>query len=277
MALKYFQYISKSKIDLLHQQVLTNRNNFSDISPKISFAGLEFGINLKREGLQDGNLFSNTVALITSLYKQDLIKPITDETKITLVNYYHIESTWHHGLMKWRDSRIELPLVEAYCVFRLVGDALILLIGSPSHLLGYIDATQTQNLNVIRSTTSLMYNSIYRVMGYYVNNPEDTTRIDEEIFISDIRELAFSLDLGTFCLQEVIKLPLKTVDTVFKIYSQYDLRRNAARIAQYAGEEERRGNLRYEMLLDPIKKAEIVGLFKFRNLYIGSPLYTAIP
>lgn len=81
MDIKYFYYISNSKVEMLSQQTRRRLLNFPSISPKVEFGGLSLGIDYKAKDAQTEELIEKTVSLVKALSRMKKVRPLSRTLK----------------------------------------------------------------------------------------------------------------------------------------------------------------------------------------------------
>src|SRR5215813_10973634 len=96
MTPKYFHYISKPKVEMLLAQVRRRPLALLSFNPKLEFAGISVGADLKSE--PNKGLVTDTLRLLKTLKKQRAITAVEAEHELDSRNFYHSEEIWRHGL-----------------------------------------------------------------------------------------------------------------------------------------------------------------------------------
>ncbi|MBN8656367.1 MAG: hypothetical protein J0M11_11565 [Anaerolineae bacterium] len=133
--LRYFQYISENKVNILFSQ-LNNDSGLLNINPKIEIAGISLGINYSNKTETDLNsqLIDKTIKLITKLEKKKILKPIAEIENFENGYYFTDTSNWQNGLFSLRDKSYE-EISVTYTLWKKHQDFIVLLIGSPLNVL----------------------------------------------------------------------------------------------------------------------------------------------
>jgi hypothetical protein len=277
MKIKYFYYISKTKVDMLLDQVHRRHIKLPSISPKIEFAGLSFGVEV--ESQVNGSLIQDTLSLVKSLEKERLIKELRDCSTLDTTAFYHDDGLWLSGLFSF--GAIFHVLVTTYLMWTQHKDSMIILVGSPLHILGekvvregvFTPSTGRAQLELMKFVENhfktdaecLVRRSTH--MDYEIE-AERKRAYEQGLFANSLRDFYVitseetdPVSLGLFCLRHVQRLPQSRVDTVFKVFRRYDL--SPIQETDSIGESLNR-------------QAEQVNLWNYTTIYLGSPIYTAL-
>jgi hypothetical protein len=264
---KYFRYISKSKVDMLANQYQISKANITDVKPKISFLGFEFEVGFGSQLSNTDSLIPKTIQLFKELAKDELVKPLNNSSELSTTLFYEDTDFWHNGIIAWEakddDETPQLrPMFDAYFAMKVMGDSLILLIGSLPNIIGNTNADSRQI--VYTMSTELIFEKILRNSIREVVEAEQSKKtISDDVFTK--REGAGVIKLATFCLRKKYELPKMKLNTTFKIFHQTKVRKIIGKLAQL-------DSVIINSLLNSAKDA---GVFEFSNFYIGSPIYTA--
>jgi hypothetical protein len=276
MTIKYFFYVSKTKVDMISAQLPTKRFSLDKFEPKVEFAGATLGITYQGNEVTNLDLISRTIKLISQIDRQKLTKPLSTIAKSSTSFFYHDENEWFHGLYSFRNLRNPAfrgtslypkkdPLVVIYVMFRIQGRKLFLMFGSPNHILGEkevnygtvnkpIELTTMRTLHLFQSFKDVEETAWH---NWDTDSEEETISPDMELVFPRRRaEKPASMQwevprdmpngkgylLSRFCLKELVNLPRVRIDTLLRIYSVYE---------------------------HPSPEWE--------SLYLGSPIYTALP
>ena len=257
MELKYFRYISKTKVDMLYDQVTSQKSGFFQFSPKISLPGFQIELGLRGDAEQSDRLIKRTAKLLKILHKRKLLESLSGGKELLLDKLYKDSGAWHTGLYKWivQEEAEEKPEsfseILAYFAFRTLDDSLLLLIGSPTHVMGGTGINEQRT--IYYDSTEYMYDIHLRNrVGRVVNADDKSSRLPR--LLSDDDE--YTLNLGVFCLGTLTRLPLTQTETVFKLYEYRKLEKSLEEVVY-------------------LEAARDLGVFSFEGIYVGSPLYTA--
>lgn len=298
MDIKYFYYISETKVDMLYSQF--KQFKLPKVKPKISIAGLELEANIESPTFD--NSVTKTTQLLKAMNNQGLIKPLPSESRaIDTESYWHDKQVWHSGIYSFGEPRGDN--IASYFLWRKFQNSLILLVGSPANILG--EKTVEGSALVLGRTPGILEElfSFSKLIVEYIQPDENVTVLSMRGVKTEIKEVAEdpkqkqqilnspitklnwknienqkvknlsdfdkhiynpapsrALSLGVFCLKYLCDLPERDVDTVFKIF--YKLEMNAP-----------------DDLPFWIKELSSLGmsdLEKVRTILIGSPLYIAL-
>lgn len=280
MNTKYFYYISKTKVDMLLSQLRRSKLAIPKITPKVGVAGIEIEAEISSQARQ--GLIRDTVSLLTLMTKRKLIKELAEDPAINTRSYWHDESTWFNGLFLFR---VEVDLAT-YFLWKVFQDAIILLIGSPQNILGekivrdgvqipgtsgmYDQILRFVDRNIQPDDIVLATDKRYQDHPYYewLNLPSVVLELaSDAIFLDEFESLPSSskaLSLGFLCLKHLIGLPQSEIDTVFRLFQEYDL-------------EHPRDLLNWGSVLGGFPHiTEQLKLVDVRRVFVGSPIYTAL-
>lgn len=344
MNLKYFYYISRTKVDMLLPQLQRRIISIPKISPKVGLAGITIGADLEKD-TKDG-LINDTLTLIKKLQKKKLVKPISESMDTD--TFYHDSGTWFNCLFSFRN--ITSPLFVTYILWRSYGGSIVILVGSPANILG----KEVIREGIFVPTSSLAINDFFSFVDLYIKTDDQCLscvstpefrkfsggKIDEFRFligrdfeVEDIKEkksekkeynnpvealldhfsihkykheqhilrdsfdywetLPNGLPLGLFCLMFLMKLPKNNIDTIFKVYRKLDLSysdeipdkyidgKPIKRLKYTTSKEGKKIELDPQLIIEKgrnklIKQAEELGLLKYKNIFLGSPIYVAL-
>src|SRR6266536_2804241 len=134
MGLKYFEYISKSKVDMLEVQ-LRRRSFIRRIVGKVSAFGVT--AELSADNNADESLVQRSLILMRAMDKRSLRHPMNEEAEFNTSTFYEDRAEWSHGLFTFsgRSGGGNASIIS-YLVWRRWNDAIILLAGSPLNVLG---------------------------------------------------------------------------------------------------------------------------------------------
>ncbi len=262
---KYYLYISKSKVDMLYDQLQKKKFPVSEIAPKISSSVVSVELGIKREAQNSKLLFKRTHALTKQLEKEKLIQPLENTEKLKSSFFYADEGVWNSGVCTW-----DYEGVKSYVVMKTHGDMIILLVGSLSNLIG----TKSAKVRKIPSgSESAIPTSGEFIEDYLPTHVRTIIEADKRegsrIFfrVNPSYEDTYPFYVGQFCLSNMRYFHEKSMEVLFKVYMNYDLRKNMIKVLRrHFPEEQTQVSLFF-------KKNDLVN---YRYLYIGSPLYTAL-
>jgi hypothetical protein len=273
--MKYFYYISETKIDMLESQLSTYRNLWPDIAPKIDISGFAIATEFKSQ--KTDNLIQRTLKLIKKLNKKNLIIPFDEWSGARLHHkFVQDESDWYCGL-------ISVDQKVMYVLWRFWQDAIILLAGSAAHIIGETIKTQEFNDNQVGTygTWELIFSlevqsALEEDGGKPLVESLSTKRLDETLFLDKPKDLPPKLimnrvatisrdidpvSLGWLCLNHLIKLPKYRIDTIFRVFNQASFRRS--------------DKLIWDKLMRTFLSNKDIEHEKYSTIYIGSPIYTS--
>ena len=282
MNTKYFYYISKTKVDMLLSQLSHSKLAIPKITPKIGVAGIEVEAEISSQARQ--NLIKDTLSLLRLMTRRKLIRDLAKDPVIDTGRFWHDEGIWFNGLFLFR---VEVDLAT-YFLWKVYRDAIILLIGSPLNILGekiVRDGVQIPGTsgacdqllrfvarNIQPDEIVLATDKRYQGHPYLarLNLPGVTYGVANDAHLDSRLEFLPSkpkaLSLGSLCLKHLMYLPQSEIDTVFRLFHEYDL-------------EHPKDLLDWGSLLSSVSHtamAEQMGLINVRRVFVGSPIYTAL-
>lgn len=278
---KYFYYISKTKVQMLMPQMA------AAVRPNLSSITLSG---------QD-NLVSDTLTLISSLTSTKLLSPVPSSEPLSHGSFYEDLADWHSGLfsLNWMGNK---PSV-VYAMFRVVDEAIVLLVGSPNNILGekivsaeyFVPGTSGAQIEILNYVSKMfdvkepvaVTEGAVHTYSYRGPVPEQTNspirnpfRASKSDWYRDqegpdfMRHGWLSSDeekkgdsLAILCLSQLRKLPCQKLDVAFRVFSTHQIS-NPDESFEYGFKRKH-----YEM-------AKNLGLYRYKTLYLGSPLYTAL-
>ncbi len=298
MSIKYFYYISETKVDMLYSQL--KQFTFPKVKPKINVAGLELEANI--ESPTYDNLVTRLTQLLKLMNNQKLIKSVPNELQIIdTESFWHDKQVWHSGIYSFGEPKGDS--IASYFLWRKFQNSLILLVGSPANILG--EKTVEGSALVLGRTPGILEElfSFSKLIMDYIKPDENITVLSKRGVKAEIKETAGNpkekqqilnspitklnweninnkrvknlsdfdkhlyspvpsraLSLGVFCLRYLFDLPERDVDTVFKLFYKLEMKTP-------------------EDLPIWIKELNLLGmsdLEKVRTVLIGSPLYIAL-
>lgn len=290
--MKYFYYISKTKVEMLQAQVDKPKFSISSISSKLGFGPASVTVAAEK---QNHTLVANTLKLLKTLENSRSIRPSDSLSKLDTAHFYHDQGIWKSGLFTF-DSWCNNPTV-IYALWRELERALILLVGSPNNILGdkivvgdyFVPGTSGAHLAILKYVGNVLCTDELvavrtgpsETYGRNVPVPElSNSKIilpksfesrkqlqrrnleeEDDLYCHEER----GLTLGCLCLRQLKVLPESHLDLVFRMFSTYDIPNE--------DEVERFGSWKPE---ERLAKARTLGLFKYDRVYLGSPVYTAL-
>lgn len=263
----YYQYISKTKIDMLYEQLNSKGSKITpQLSPIVKTPVVEFGLEVKREANNQDTTIHRVINVLKKLNENKLLKPLSGTVQLESKYYYQDKHDWHNGLVTWKDFH-HGPM-NAYFLLRKQADSLILLIGSSIHILGEIVTTPTMNFP---STDWIDMYELRNWIAEWAKSDEKFNKFNGLQLPSPQKEDWYSLLLTRYALNEIQELPVSKTMLTFKIYKHYDIGKSIRELAKTSNNSPSSGLLAKDILADFMKGE----LFRVRHLYLGSPLYTA--
>ena len=275
-SLKYFYYISKSKMEMLFPQ-----------------------FNL----LSNGNVVSDILNLSNVLSIHGLIEDSFQQLSLKTSSFYHYSGVVKQGLFS---TNYFYNLDTTYLLWTIFENSLILMFGSPRNILGNefawkgvdIAPTSQQFLhlsifldNIIETNDSWSQN-LNEEYGYssmlkrphFDSQPRkiisENKRLQSRLWYDrgylSVAYLATKKNkkatgAGLLCFQLLKDLPDSNIDTIFKIFSHYELSDKDSQLLKEIYRTEFSSNQ------DIIERDQaIVYNWNLKNVYIGSPLYVSI-
>jgi hypothetical protein len=267
---KYYYYASKNKIEMLEAQF--EKWDVSKISPKLELAGVSIGTDI--EVKDNSHLIKRLSRLIKIMNHKKIIQSLSQgeiEAKIFGFGYYQEESDWHNGLVSFGSE-------VSYVLWKLWNDYIILLVGSPAHILGERFVTES-NERPFPMMTPRLIERLYFLADSVHDNSVQAQRLSEEgknktFFLEEEKiksdspiilasQEANPLGLGILCTQHLRNMPQSKIDTVFTLFKKYTFVRPDdlpiwIKSLQNYSDETIRGKLE-----------------KCKGVFTGSPIYTA--
>lgn len=251
---------------MLYEQLGSKGIGLLEFTSKIGVQGLGVELGVKKDESIDSSLIRRTHKIIMGLEKNKMLKSLTKyRRKVSTKEYYLDTSLWHTGLYSYMSNTSELnkPNTEkmAYFAFKRRGNSLILLAGSPNHLIG--SRNVDKQFEQTEGTDFFLYRKhIFQHLLSYVSAEEKPGNPQTIFELMQNEDLPYPLYLTSFCLLDLQELQETTIETAFKIYFQYDIGKLSRNLPE---EESLLTYLRRNIKLD-------------RGwLYVGSPIYTALP
>jgi hypothetical protein len=270
VTLQHFTYISSTRLTGLEAQVRSRFSAFG-LSAKASIPGIaEVGAELS--GKPADTTVARTLALTAKLRKRSMVLPLAGAGELGTAKLYHDVSPWAHGLFAFSgDTSLNAGVrVFSYLAWRRWNDSLLLLAGSPTNVLGE---------NVVREgvwaygTTGtwdliLQFTEAFNTDEFTIAQTVQTSASEAPgaPLSLDLMDLPRGLGLAMFCLRHLSRLATNQLDTMFRITRRIDLGPPRT--------------LPQQMIADlghtAVAAQQANFLRNCRNVYIGSPLYTAI-
>lgn len=245
------------------------------------------------------NLVSDALTLLSSLAATKLLSPLPASGLLSHDGFYEDVGNWHSGLfsLNWMENT---PTV-VYAMFRVLKDSFVLLVGSPNNILGekvvsaqyFVPGTSGAQIAILRFVSSMfdveepvaVTEGEVETYGYIGPVPEQTNspirnpfsvswgdrppyRYPEEpSFIGEFgfhsKEKKKGECLAVLCLSQLHKLPLTRLDLAFRVFSTAQILRPD-------------GPFRYDYERERFEELEKLGVYRYKTVYLGSPLYTAL-
>jgi hypothetical protein len=261
MSIKYFYYISKTKIDIIEAQVQATPFALSEISPKVEIAGVSMGMDLKSQ--QNDNLIKRTLSLLNAMEKKRLVRPIVDVTDLDNLAFYHDEAVWFSGMFSFKRSDMfshdykDATLLDCYLLWRIWGDSIIFLAGSAQNVLGNLAIDG----GIVLPQTLTLLDSFFRFV-------EQLTRIEETgetpQYTMEHSRHPGGLRFANFCVEYLSELPQRRLDTVFWLLEKSDFDHRADLPRWFAN------------TIKKLPHKQQAHLERCRRVYVGTPLYTSL-
>ena len=293
--MKYFYYISKSKVDMLQAQASKSRFNLASISSKLGIGAASLSLSAERKA---HTLVGDTLSLLKSLETKRAIRSSATLPRLKKTCFYHDRGIWKSGLF-WFDSTCSQPTV-IYALWRVLKRSLILLVGSPNNILGekvvagdcYVPGTSGAHLEILRfiddsfRLDEAVAVRTKKAYTYGSDAPVPEASNSPIIFPAapKSREEAFSrmhsreardnlrfdpnekgVNLAFLCLRQLSQLADTHIDTVFRIFSIHDISKPDQIDSSWPAYRDQ-----------IVEEAEALGIFDFERVYLGSPVYTAL-
>lgn len=254
------------------------------INPKVSVAGVEIGASAQSQ-MPTKDLASKVHTLTQKLKREKSIESVQRDSQFDSDKFWLHSGEWHNGLYVFGADDGD---VVAYFLWTTVDDILVLLVGSPTNVVGEKIANSGANLYGTHSTWLAVLRFLDRTVGSSKDilvSAKETKKAtaDSETLQSielqlhpDVRiqlmtELVYgrqitsrSIALGVFCLKYLSWLPRNRVETIFKIIYQDDIEDPQELL------ESKFGNW------DPATENALSDLKRYKRLIVGSPLYSAL-
>ena len=245
--MKYFHYVSRSKVEMLAPQLRRPKWFFKIIS-KVTLGIISVGADIEKRD-DDTALIKQLNEVLEGLEKKKLVREIHDGTALDDASYVHSNAIWRHGLFYfkgglpefWRSEQGQEEVrVITWTTFR---DAIVLLVGSPNNILG--DKSAPKGLFVLGTggvaqtvqhlVASFETDELNSITSEFQQKAPEFSNImigSQQRYVSTafVRELLpllggntdwFSLSLAQFCLTYFSDLPQARLETVFRVFSRH--------------------------------------------------------
>jgi hypothetical protein len=287
MQIRTFYYISEAKVAMLEAQLARRRFLSLSFTPKMEVAGLSVAAELK--GTPAEHLAARTAALVERMRKKKLLRPLNDAAELQTAGFYRDHAEWFNGLyaFKGRDGPDQRAVrVVSYLLWRRWKDALILLAGSPVHVLGErvvrdgvwaygTTGTWAGMLNFVRNNLAPDEPDPAGVEegspapedagGFLPWTEWDAAAPDDgnPTLSFEPAEYPDGLALAVFCARHLTRLPREPAETAFTVVRRLDLN---------PGADPLRWSREVRRVLPGGGPLTLNGL---TTVYVGSPIYTA--
>lgn len=270
---------------MLYSQLLKKGFKFPDISPKITVPGFEATFNIQgKEDKQQDDLYRKAQIVLSTMEKTNSIKALQyQEPYIKFFN--HDKDKWHCGILaedffpsyheqngNKENFEHQRSIEGAYINFKIHRDSLILLIGSSNHLIGesdyHLDSTMPSRP---MGTNRLLFNVPQFIQAY---EKYDGWWASKSAPIRYPSSAGYCLSLSEICLRKFVEYPESELEILFMLYQKFDLRKTARELSRDISRED-------SIVMESTRhwlesKVSKTDMLKFRYLYIGSPIYTAL-
>lgn len=287
---KNYYYISQTKLDVLEPQ-LKSRARWLEITPKVELPGVSIEARFKST-LPAENSVQRLLTVLDQLRSRQLLQPLSQAQTLGGNLFYSDTAEWYHGLFAFKGSLglgDEAVRAMSYLLWRPWEDRLVLLAGSPLHIVGekivrrgvaiYGTAgtwasvmnlatqnfgTGEPNLAALGSSAPRTATPIRDELPWLAADADELERT-EETLPPDLPVASEALSTALLCVRYLSRLPKSTIELVFTPYRRLDFHRRAD-LPHWAA----------ALLNAPDSAAPLVDFFwRCRTIYIGSPLYTA--
>jgi hypothetical protein len=287
---KTFYYISQTKIELLRPQ-LDPAISLPEISPKIELPGLGLGVDFKL-ATPDKSLVRSLLELLKKMKKRKLLRPLAETQKLESNLYYTDTAEWYHGLFAFRGALGlgDRPVrVISYLLWRPWNNAILLLAGSPQHIVGeaivregvYVYGTSGTLASILSFASQTLETGEPNLVGAgpqrsvahpgvetlpWLKADAETLDVGEETLPPELPAASEALATGLMCVRYFSRLPKSCLELAFTPFRRLKFNRQAD-LPRWAS----------ELLNAPGLPDSLIDFFwKCRAIYIGSPLYTAL-
>ena len=282
LRLKYFYYVSHPKIKMLGSQLrLRSHESAKDVIREVG-------------------------EITEALQSRGMIEELAIERGIETGRFYLSTDTWHHGLFYFKQFNNTIIGVM-YALWRTHGDSILLLTGSPEHILGekivrhgiFIPSTgaitelagiaQALSVDEPALVTAEEKTGPWRYTlppGYDIRARAANDEVDEFSYRFQLpwgrKPAAFSLAM--LCFRQLADLSCMRLEVLFRLFSkestaflslQNDLDALRDRWLKSCGKPE---SLAREQALWQQIELQLVDhqLQKYKHVFVGSPIYTAL-
>ncbi|MEW8626868.1 MAG: toll/interleukin-1 receptor domain-containing protein [Candidatus Thiodiazotropha sp.] len=283
--------------------------------PKLQMIGTQLG--LAPSGLSVKELTDSTNEITAALEKKGSIKRLVTGQKLQTGQFYISTNSWRQGLFYFsagRRGRNNLVTGVMYVLWTMQDDSILLLTGSPEHILGekvvreglFVPGTSGAVEEVFRIAKHLSVDEpalltgdnigpspfhYGDVPGYEIHEGTSNSSEDEVSRRFSLpygwRDESNALSLALFCFHHLSSLPATRIETVFRLFSSESAVGPSLREEATAVREKW---LAYNFISkDPDRLAEEQAaweridktldgfpLDQCKHVHIGSPLYTAL-
>ena len=264
--LAFYRYISQSKVKMLLSQFPAGSRLLAADGPQ------------SHDDVENRRLIVQLKVLLRELEDEQMISQLPFDSNLSS-SFYGSKEKWRNGLF-YIDSIGDSTAV-IYCAWKPHADSLIILVGSPSNLIG--DAVARSGLtiatsgNAIECLWTLGMDRAYDTDGPFLDETCDRqhTFPIERLRPKHCFDFIDSPAIRTaaFCLDSLVDLPEMPIDTVFRIYTTMTTpAENLFEELEIASKQWKKSS----DLSSALKRASEIGLDKYRTVHIGSPLYTAL-
>ncbi len=283
---------------MLNSQLEHKKFQFLDFNPKVEISGISVGANVRAKN--NGGLIDDTLSVIEKLNKKKFVKRLDQVSTLGKNSFYYDNSLWFNGLFFYNIGEIK---IASYFVWKYWENSIILLVGSPLNIVG----ERTMQEGIYAPGTHLSWDSVisFMVQNFQtdennlvgVSIPENADYGDKQLFakilamdsnVDSERILIGSqykakphdemlsiyqksgkyklgaLDFGLFCAKYLSALPQSDVDILFKVTRIMDLNRPTD-LPEWISIFNRFS-----------AQANLKGMERYRRIYLGSPVYTAL-
>lgn len=162
--MKYYMYISPTKIDMLYAQLGKAAATKPKKSYKLGVSGV--GAEFKYSP-SDPNQYEKLESVLRRLAEKKMIATVPSQDPVQQQLYYEDTGDWHNGL--FAVSHFGMPGALTYVLMKQFGHNLILLIGSPKNIIGEI--TPSRGLQM-PDTSGGVFAFLSLFSGRYLNGED---------------------------------------------------------------------------------------------------------
>ena len=301
--MRYFYYISKSKVSMLRPQVRGTKAFVKSLKPQIKAPGFSIASEISREDWDRESLVRGVEQITEDMKKNSKLISLSNARAIESEIWYRDTNSWRSGIVAFQGgfSFSDGDGVASYILWRIHRGALLVLVGSPQNILD--ELVVNEKLLFQGSSGALMeidslFSSLLKTdeeravylpknrrrcegvlwQGEPYIETDNMTTVDErtasQVTIAPYFSCADegSVKVGALCLDYLSGLPQVSLEVVFRIFSKYKFQKE--------------NTPELEEFLRPYE--EDLGLWgqgttrsglrdqKFVAVYVGSPLYTVI-